>query len=130
MTNIRVIKKHPSPTKRHAYLWGIAAEWLAAALLILKGYKIIRRRYRNKLGEIDLIAQKHDTLVFVEVKARKIERAALESISARQKIRIERSARIFASRPPYHRHAMRFDVIACSPWSIPTHIINAWQPLG
>ena len=35
------------------------------------GYRILEQNYRNKIGEIDIIAQDGDTLVFVEVKARR-----------------------------------------------------------
>ncbi|MEQ1613083.1 MAG: YraN family protein, partial [Hyphomicrobiaceae bacterium] len=35
---------------------GALAEWAAAAFLVLKGYRIVERRYRSRAGEIDLIA--------------------------------------------------------------------------
>jgi putative endonuclease len=130
MSRIKVIKKKPAPQKKRAYVWGIAAEWIAAGWLMLHGYKILRRRYRNKHGEIDLIALKNETVIFIEVKARKDESTALESISPRQKMRIERSARSFMTRASYRTMSMRFDVITCSPWQKPLHLINAWQPLG
>lgn len=57
--------------KRHkAYRRGHSAERLAALALMLKGYRIIGRRYRTKLGEIDLIARRKDVVLIVEVKAR------------------------------------------------------------
>ncbi len=130
MSHIKVIKKKPEKHKKRAYFWGILAEWIAAVWLILHGYTILRRRYRNKHGEIDLIALKNNTVVFIEVKARKNERTALESISARQKMRIERAAKSFIARTLYVHHDLRFDVITCSPWQKPLHLVNAWQPLG
>ena len=51
---------------------GRIAEWIAAAFLCLKGYRILARRYRSKLGEIDLIAVRGRRLAFVEVKRRKL----------------------------------------------------------
>ena len=47
--------------RRHkAYRRGHRSEWLAALALMLKGYRIVARRYRTKLGEIDLIARRGD----------------------------------------------------------------------
>lgn len=50
---------------------GRLAENLAAETLIKKGYQILERNFFNRFGEIDIIAQDHNTLVFVEVKAKK-----------------------------------------------------------
>ena len=50
--------------------FGNAAEQNAAAFLIEKGMKIVARQYRNKFGEVDLIAQDGEEFVMVEVKAR------------------------------------------------------------
>ena len=49
---------------------GRLAEDLAAHALAQKDYKILERNFGNKFGEIDIIAQDHNTLVFVEVKAK------------------------------------------------------------
>ena len=50
---------------------GNAGENLAAAYLENHGYRILERNYRCKQGEIDIIAQKCDVLVFIEVKTRR-----------------------------------------------------------
>ena len=49
---------------------GIKGEKLARNYLVDEGYKILDRNFRYKRGEIDIIAQRNDLLVFVEVKAR------------------------------------------------------------
>jgi len=49
---------------------GRAGEALAKMFLERQGFKIVTERYRTRLGEIDLVAQKGNTLLFVEVKAR------------------------------------------------------------
>ena len=49
---------------------GINGEKVACRFLKQSGYKIIKRNYRKKYGEIDIIAQRDDTLSFVEVKTR------------------------------------------------------------
>ena len=53
-----------------AYRRGHRGEWLAAAALLLKGYRIVARRYRTRLGEVDLIARRGRLVLFVEVKVR------------------------------------------------------------
>ena len=49
---------------------GLIGENKAKDFLINKGYKIIETNYSNKIGEIDIVAQVNDTIVFVEVKTR------------------------------------------------------------
>jgi putative endonuclease len=51
--------------------FGKESESLAVRHLKKKGYKILEQNYRNKIGEIDIIAKEKGVLVFVEVKARK-----------------------------------------------------------
>lgn len=51
--------------------FGEKSESIAASYLKKKGYKIIEKNYRTKLGEIDIIAKDKDTMVFIEVKARR-----------------------------------------------------------
>ena len=50
---------------------GRTGECLAAGFLKKRGYRILERNYRTPLGEIDIIAQERQTLVFVEVKTRR-----------------------------------------------------------
>jgi putative endonuclease len=56
--------------KRDDKALGRLGESLAANYLRRKGYRILGRNYRSKIGELDLIAAKDRTLVFVEVKTR------------------------------------------------------------
>ena len=53
-----------------AFRFGLSAESRAAAYLIAKGHRIVARRWRSPVGEIDIVARRRGTLVFVEVKAR------------------------------------------------------------
>lgn len=50
---------------------GEKGEFIAERHLKKKGYKILERNYRTKLGEIDIIAKEKKTIVFVEVKTRR-----------------------------------------------------------
>jgi putative endonuclease len=52
-------------------LLGKSGEALAIRHLKKEGYRILAHNYRNRLGEIDIIAQDGDTIVFVEVKSRR-----------------------------------------------------------
>ena len=51
--------------------FGYSCEEHVAQYLIELGFSIIARNYKRSFGEIDLIAQKEDLLIFIEVKARK-----------------------------------------------------------
>ena len=50
---------------------GVFYEDKAEEFLLLKGYKILKRNFSTKLGEIDIIAMQGDVLHFIEVKAGK-----------------------------------------------------------
>jgi putative endonuclease len=110
--------------KRHkAYRRGHSAERLAAIALILKGYRIVGRRYRTKLGEIDLIARRGNMILIVEVKARPTIEQAMDSVSGLAMRRIEAAADQWLARQPDHdRLSLRFDLIAILPWRWPVHV--------
>src|ERR1041384_8832657 len=74
----------PRPERQVAFALGLSAESRAAALLITKGYRIVARRFRSPVGEIDIVARRRRTLVFVEVKARERLAEAAEAAIARQ----------------------------------------------
>jgi putative endonuclease len=94
--------------------WG---EDRAAAYLLLKGYRILERNYRVPQGEIDLIARKGGTLVFVEVKTRKgkAQGTPLEAVSAHKVKRLSAAAAVYLSRFPEAPKACRFDVVTLGP---------------
>jgi putative endonuclease len=111
-----------------AYRKGHRGEWLAAFSLMLKGYRIIARRYRTKLGEIDLIARRGDLVLIVEVKARPTMREAMEALSRTSERRIEAAADLWLSRQPdYGRFSVRFDMVAVLPRRWPVHVQNVFH---
>ena len=81
-----------------AYRRGHRSEWLAAAALMAKGYRIVARRYRTRLGEIDLIARRGDLVAIVEVKARPNLAAAMDAIGGMSERRIEAAADLWLAR--------------------------------
>ena len=106
--------------------WGRVAESLAAWSLRLRGYRILARRFRTPLGEIDLVARRGRLLAFVEVKARGELDLALVALGPRQRERTARAAELFLQRHPNYRgHTLRFDLVAVRPWRLPRHLIDA-----
>ncbi|HRJ68678.1 MAG TPA: YraN family protein [Beijerinckiaceae bacterium] len=112
----------PGGAKR-SHATGFEAEWLAAAVLRLKGYSILAKRYTAAGGEIDLVARRGGTLVFVEVKARQTMDEALGAISADKRRRVSRAARAYLARLPSLPATIRFDAIYLAPGRLPRHHI-------
>lgn len=119
--------ERPSASRQKAYRRGHRGEWLAAAALMLKGYRILARRYRTKLGEIDLIARRGNLVLFVEVKARRSLIEAMEAIAHESERRIEGAADLWLMRQrDYGKLSMRFDMVAVLPWRWPVHVENVF----
>jgi len=118
----------PRPERQVAFALGLSAESRAAALLIAKGYRIVARRWRSPVGEIDIVARRRGTLVFVEVKARERLDDAAEAVVVRQQRRIIAAAEAWlASHPDDVNCDMRFDVMLVAPKSLPRHIVAAFD---
>ncbi|MGC9268712.1 YraN family protein [Acidiphilium sp.] len=91
---------------------GRDAESLVCTWYESRGFLTHARRLRTPRGEIDLIVSNTDTLVFVEVKARRSARVAAESVTPRQQSRLVAAAEIvLATNPSWQRDAIRFDVM-------------------
>jgi len=107
---------------------GRRAETLAVLTLRLKFYRILARRYRCPVGEIDIVAARGKTIVFIEVKARQTIEQAIDSITARQQQRITRAATAFLqSHPQMQSFLIRFDVFLIVPKRLPQHVMDAWR---
>jgi putative endonuclease len=108
--------------RRRALSRGHLAETLAAVALVAKGYRILARRYLVKGGEIDIIARRGDTIVFVEVKARPTLAEAYCAIDHAKRRRISRAARVWLVANPWAvRFVLRGDAIFIAPWHWPAH---------
>lgn len=115
-------------SRRKANRRGHRGEFLAALALMFKGYRIVARRYRTRLGEIDLIARRGDLVLIVEVKARPTLLSAMEAIAYQSERRIEAAADLWLARQPDHaRLSMRFDMVAVLPRRWPVHVANVFQ---
>jgi putative endonuclease len=120
---------------RGAHAIGRGAEFAAAFLLRLKGYRVLARRYATGAGtgagEVDLIARRGRTLAFVEVKARADLDRAAEAVRPEQRRRIVRAAESFlAHRPELRALEVRFDAVLVAPGRLPRHIPGAWRADG
>lgn len=107
---------------------GHRGEWLAALALMLKGYRIVARRYRTRLGEIDLIARRGDLVLMVEVKVRPTLLQAMDAVQRLSERRIEAAADLWLARQPDHaRLSLRFDLVAITPRRWPVHVENVFH---
>ena len=114
--------------RRRAYLRGHAAERRCSLLLRFTGWRILARRYRTPVGEIDLIAKRGKIVAAIEIKARRTLTEALEAVMPRQQRRIERAAAFLSQHPKGRNLGFRFDVMAVTPWRLPKHVTDAWRP--
>jgi putative endonuclease len=114
--------------RRAAFDRGLSAESRAAMLLVAKGYRIVARRWRSPVGEIDIVARRRNLLVFVEVKARDREDDAAEAVTPRQQRRLIAAAEAWlAVNPADVTRNIRFDVVLVAPKRLPKHLMNAFD---
>lgn len=87
----------------------IATEHLAGV-----GYEILERNFRCPLGEIDIVARDHETLVFVEVRSRRTDNygSPLESVGFAKQKKLSRVAEYYLNSHGLHQIKARFDVVA------------------
>lgn len=128
-----MVANKPAQTRLARYKKGIRAERWAQAKLRLSAYGVLTQRYKTPFGEIDVVARRGKTLVYVEVKARANVQAALSAVSSQQQHRIVQAAQHFiAQYPEYAHHTMRFDVMCVvpRPFWLPRiiHVQDAWRP--
>ena len=117
------------PARGAAEARGRVAETRAALLLRLKGYRILGRRIRTPVGEIDLLARRGGLLAVVEVKARVRGADALEALTLRQRERLERASEWLVSRrPEWAGLDRRFDMVTLGASGWPRHLPDAWRP--
>jgi len=120
--------KTPRPERRAAFHRGLSAETRAAALLLVKGYRIVARRWQSPVGEVDIIARRGRVLVFVEVKARERLDEAAEAVTQRQRRRIAAAATAWLARHPEDgSRDIRFDAVLVVPRRWPRHIPAAFD---
>ena len=113
---------------------GLEGETRACRALEARGYRILQRRYRTRFGELDVVARHEQTVVFVEVKARRGRAFGdpAASVTAEKQRRLVAMAGDYLARHDLTRTPVRFDVVAvdlttgCTP-SV-TIIPDAFRP--
>lgn len=117
----------PDARRLEAGRRGYMAEWIAAIYLMFKGYRVKHLRYRTRAGEIDIIARKGNVAVFVEVKARSVEQAAVDAVGALTQSRIRAASDIWLARQrDAAQLSLRYDIIAILPGRWPRHFRDAF----
>lgn len=112
----------PKTNKREI---GNSGEDTAVKFLENKGYKILERNYYSRYGEIDIIAQDENTIVFIEVKYRKNNSfgSPLESISSKKIKSLCLTAKKYVQSEDIDS---RFDVVSITGSNV-EHLINAFE---
>ena len=102
-----------------------AAEWLQTE----HGMKVIEQRCRTKAGEIDLILQDGDTIVFAEVKTRLHAGAGegLLAVNRKKQERITKASILYLMKKGWLNRAVRYDIVEVRTDEI-LYIPNAFQP--
>jgi putative endonuclease len=105
-----------------AHRQGHRSEWLAALLLMSRGYQLLGFRLRTRAGEIDILARRGRTLAVVEVKRRATLELALAALSGKQNARLLAAGRaVLRQRPSLAGHLLRIDMVALAPGRLPRH---------
>ncbi len=113
---------------------GREGEEQATRFLQKKGYDILARNVRGGRGELDIVAQKDDVLVFVEVKAHRERASSLQAMTDDKCTRLRSAAMAWLAKHPEARVlSCRFDVIMVSPpqglkvWASIEHMKDAFR---
>lgn len=117
-------------------LFGQEGEIAAARYLQQKGYRILAKNLRSSLGELDLVAEDGEVLVFVEVKARQTDRfgGAIHAVDERKQKKLIQLASQYLARHHWMGRACRFDIVllqgAANADEQIQHIENAFEVPG
>lgn len=113
------------PKRLKALARGNAAEALAALYFMSKGYRILARRYKTPVGEIDLIARRGWRIAFVEVKQRPTREMCEAAITSETRRRVHRAADWWLARHSNHQALdLGFDCLFIVPWRWPVHLAD------
>jgi putative endonuclease len=117
-------------------LFGQEGESAAEEYLRHKGYRIVARNLRSSLGELDLVAEDGQTLIFVEVKARRTDAfgGAIHAVHPRKQEKLIQLAAQYLARHHVKDRLCRFDVVLLqgTDGAAPQieHIENAFEVSG
>jgi putative endonuclease len=109
---------------------GREGEAEAAMFLAHNGWRIVAERVKTKAGEIDLVAKRSGLVAFVEVKWRARSANLADAIDERRLARVAAAVELVWQDYAGDGEDIRIDVILLAPGRKPTHIENAWMPMG
>ena len=111
---------------------GSGGEAIARDFLQGKGYRILDMNFQVRMGEIDIIARDHKTVVFVEVKSSSGERFGnpLEWGPPWKQRRIIRISQAYLAKRRFHDVPVRYDVVAVDSAGRVFHVEDAFRPAG
>ncbi|OGR44288.1 MAG: YraN family protein [Elusimicrobia bacterium GWA2_61_42] len=111
---------------------GARYEEQAALFLKAAGFEILDRNWSTPMGELDIVARKGDTVVFVEVRARSNPGygTPAESVTPAKRARLIRTAQAYLKARRPAAESFRFDVIGIVPGAEPEHIEDAFSADG
>ena len=93
----------------------------------LTGHRILGKRFKTAVGEIDIVAAKDRTVIFIEVKAHQSWRSSLDAVTPRGRKRMEAAGHIFMSRfPKLVEYGVRYDIATLSRWRMSV-LKDAWR---
>ncbi len=97
----------------NSYYKGILTEYIAIIYLFFHGYTILKRRYKTKFGEVDIIASKNKVIIGVEIKARFNKEPTPEFVFQKQRDRIKRTLNYFIikNNPKYINYSVLTEII-------------------
>lgn len=114
-------------TRQQAEKRGRMGESVAAWWLRLKGWRILDKRVRTPLGEVDLIVRRGRTIAFVEVKTRASIESAELFLDQRALRRVAAASQALIPRYAKADELTRIDAVLWAPWHRPYHLENIWH---
>jgi putative endonuclease len=107
---------------------GTLGEAVAEQFLRSRGYLILERQFHSRYGEIDVIAKKDNTIIFVEVKAYKV--GSLTSpyyaVSKTKQVKIKKTANYYLMKKGRKDDGARFDVVIVEAGGVKDHFEGAF----
>ncbi len=111
---------------QRAFWRGHYAEFAAAAYMLAKGHRILARRFKTRIGEIDLIAKRGRRVVFIEVKHRATIEDCQAAVTPLTRRRVHGAADLWLARhQTFQNFDLGFDLIFIVPRQWPVHLVDA-----